>query len=155
MIIDFNDETSKVTSDQENELKEIIKYTLEIEQMPPNCEVSISFLFDDDIQTLNKQYRQINEPTDVLSFPIEQSLKDKTGTFDLNIPLLLGDIIVSIDHAIEQAEQYGHSLKREISFLIVHGLLHLLGYTHDTDENEKEMFQKQDKILGAFKIERE
>lgn len=155
MIIDFNDETSKVTSDQENELKEIIKYTLEIEQMPPNCEVSISFLFDDDIQTLNEQYRQINEPTDVLSFPIEQSLKDKTGTFDLNIPLLLGDIIVSIDHAIEQAEQYGHSLKREISFLIVHGLLHLLGYTHDTDENEKEMFQKQDKILGAFKIERE
>lgn len=155
MIIDFNDETNKLLDSQFQQLEQLIVFTLEKENMPTHCEVSVSIVTDEQIKQLNAEYRQIDEPTDVLSFPIEESLKDKEFVENQDQPLLLGDIIISIDHVYEQAERFNHSFKRELSFLIVHGLLHLLGYTHDTDEEEKEMFTKQDEILGAFNIERE
>lgn len=155
MIIDFNDETNLINATDINVLREIIIFTSQKENLPPTCEVSITFVFDDDIQSYNKQYRQIDEPTDVLSFPMQQSLKDEHVPADSELPLLLGDIIISVDRVTKQAKEYNHSFQRELAFLTVHGLLHLLGYTHDTDAEEKEMFEKQEKILGAFKIERD
>lgn len=154
MIVDFNDETNTFTDEQLNELKQLIKFTLKQEKFSSHCEVSLSFVTDERIRQLNKQYRHIDEPTDVLSFPLIDLNKESIEQVDQNKPLSLGDIIISIDRAHEQKERYGHSFKREISFLVVHGLLHLLGYDHDTEEKEKEMFKKQEEILGAFKIER-
>src|SRR5699024_10360900 len=151
--VDFNDETNELSQSDIDQLEQIIKFALNKENIPSDSEVSVSFVTDDRIRQLNAEYRNINEPTDVLSFPLEESLKDRVESIS-PIPLVLGDIIVSVQRASEQANTYNHTFKRELSFLVVHGLLHLLGYTHDTEEDEKEMFSKQDKILGEFNIER-
>ena len=107
-------------------------------------EVALSFVDDDEIQSLNRQYRSIDRPTDVLSFPMEDDefLNDPAETLPL-----LGDIIISIPAARRQSEEYKHSLLREIGFLFVHGLLHLLGYDHQDEETEAEMIAKQEEIL--------
>jgi probable rRNA maturation factor len=93
------------------------------------------------IHKLNKEYRKIDRPTDVITFALEDVEDIKTT------PRLLGDIYISIDKAKSQAEEYGHSLKREICFLAIHGFYHLLGYDHQTKEEEKIMFQKQEEVL--------
>lgn len=153
MIIDFNDETGKLSSEQLTELEKLITFTL-TNELNTYCEISVSFVSDDQIKQLNAQYRQLDEPTDVLSFPLVDSIKDMELKGSENQPLTLGDIVISIDRTIQQADQYNHSFKRELSFLVVHGLLHLLGYTHDDEAEKKEMFTKQEDILGAFNIER-
>lgn len=104
-------------------------------------EVAISFVGNDQIQELNKQFRDKDRPTDVLSFPLDEEEA-------------LGDIIISIPKAKEQAEDYNHSFERELGFLAVHGFLHLIGYDHETEEEEKEMFARQDQILEDFGLTR-
>ena len=96
---------------------------------------------NEQIRGLNKMYRGIDEPTDVLSFPMDDEI--------------WGDIIISTDKVISQAEEYGHSLERELGFLVVHGILHLLGYDHQTPEEEAVMRQKEEKILTELKLSRE
>ena len=113
-----------------------------------NAIFSIIFVTPEEIQKLNSEYRKIDRVTDVISFAIED---DEDKILDLRI---LGDIYICIDKMLEQAKEYGHSNKRELSFLTVHGLLHLLGYDHQTVEEEKEMFGLQDKILEEEKIVR-
>lgn len=93
------------------------------------------------IHKLNKEYRNIDRPTDVITFALEDNLDIKTN------PRLLGDIYISIERAKEQAIEYGHSLEREVCFLAVHGFYHLLGYDHQTTEEEKVMFTKQEEVL--------
>lgn len=154
MIIDINDQTNRLTREQLIKLEQIIAFTLKKEKMPDNCEVSLTFVNDEEIKQLNFQYREINDPTDVLSFPMLSADEITNQEAVTDQPLLLGDIIVSVETAIKQAEQYNHSFKRELAFLVVHGLLHLLGYTHYNGQEEKKMFAKQDEILGAFEIER-
>lgn len=105
-----------------------------------NAEVSVVFTDNEQIKKLNKKYRKKNEPTDVLSFPLDDNL--------------LGDIIISIERAREQAEEYGHSDRREISYLFVHGLLHLFGYGHDNVTDKKQMRKKEERILSACDITR-
>lgn len=100
------------------------------------------------IQELNKEYRKIDRPTDVLSF--EYGYKDELKIKDM--PKFLGEIYISIDKAIEQAKLYKHSFLREISFLFVHGLLHLLGYDHMKKEDEEVMFKIQDEILDPLNL---
>ena len=101
------------------------------------------------IRKINKEYRNIDKETDVISFALEDD-----ETF-INIPVrILGDIYISIDKAKLQAEEYGHSLKRELAFLTVHGMLHLLGYDHMIKEDEVVMFKKQDEILNELEITR-
>ena len=111
--------------------------------------VSVSFVDNKYIHKINKKYRGIDRPTDVISF----AFVDAEGNYDkiLSSPgvVVLGDIYISIDKAKEQAEEYGHSLHRELSFLFVHGLLHLLGFDHMKEEDEKIMFNLQDEILSA------
>jgi len=100
--------------------------------------VSITFTDNESIRELNREYRDIDRATDVLSFPMDDEGDD----------VVLGDIVISLERAKEQAIEYGHSLEREISFLCVHSTLHLLGYDHETgEEDEKEMFMKQEEIL--------
>jgi probable rRNA maturation factor len=99
-------------------------------------------------------YRQINRPTNVLSFPMEESILDETRFIKCKTHSMLGDIIISIPKTKEQAKEYGHSFEREISFLTVHGFLHLIGYDHQTEKEEKIMFKKQEEVLAICGLKR-
>lgn len=109
--------------------------------------ISVSLIDDKQIHDINKQYRNIDRPTDVISFAFMDNenidLKKAKG------PIVLGDIYISIDHAKAQAKEYGHSENREFCFLFVHGLLHLLGYDHMKKEDEEVMFPLQEEILNG------
>ena len=109
--------------------------------------VSVTFVDNDFIHGLNRDYRHIDRPTDVISFAFLDNEEDKAQQLKKKGIVVLGDIYISIDKAKEQAQEYGHSLERELSFLFVHGLLHLLGYDHMTPEDEQVMFKLQDEIL--------
>jgi probable rRNA maturation factor len=117
-----------------------------------NSEVSVTLTNNAYIHTLNKEYRGIDRPTDVLSFALNES--DEPKMIDGPEINILGDLIISVERAEEQAEDYGHSFKRELCFLAVHGFLHLLGYDHMDSEEEKIMFGKQEEILNGFGITR-
>ena len=109
--------------------------------------VSVTFVDNAFIHKINKEYRHIDRPTDVISFAFLDNEEDKDVQLHGQGIVCLGDIYISVDKAIEQANSYGHSLERELCFLFVHGLLHLLGYNHMTPEDEKKMFALQDEIL--------
>ena len=116
-----------------------------------NVMFNIIIVDNDEIHKINKKYRNIDRPTDVITFALEDD-----DTFKLDIDTrILGDIYISIDKCISQSIEYGHSFKRELAFLAVHGFLHLLGYDHTLGEKEeKEMFDLQELILDGFKIKR-
>lgn len=133
-------------------VKKIILETLDYEKFTKNVEISFSIVYNNKIKEINLKYRNINKETDVLSFPLlEYPLKTNLNE---NIVTPLGDILISIDKAIYQAKEYGHSLEREIAFLTVHSMLHLLGYDHMTEQEEKVMFEKQEIILNKLNIKR-
>lgn len=117
-----------------------------------NSEVSVTITDDKKIHELNLQYRKIDRPTDVLSFAFRDSDEPEIVT---NEPEILGDIIISIERAKSQAEEYGHSLRREIVFLTVHGILHLLGYDHMEESDRLEMESEQDFLMNKLGISRE
>ena len=127
-------------------LNEVIEHTLEHEKVT-NAVFSIIFIDDEKMQELNNEYRGIDRTTDVLSFALEDNQR-------IELPIReLGDIFISIPKMKAQALEYGHSEKRELSFLTVHGLLHLLGYDHTrSEEDEKIHFGLQDKILNDLNI---
>lgn len=133
--------------------------------------VTLTLTDDDGIRELNKEFRQLDKPTDVLSFPIrggeadEPAIRydDEYETLEEEYPdegegdpfaELLGDIVISVPRALAQAEEYGHSAEREMGFLFVHGFLHLLGYDHETEEEEREMFAKQEEVLSKAGLSR-
>jgi len=150
-IVDYIDEDNLIKKEDKDMLTELIHYTLKKEDISFNYEVSVSFVDNLAIQKLNNDYRGIDEVTDVLSFPL---IEDFNAEFSNHV-YPLGDIVISIDKVTEQAKLYNHSFKRELGFLIVHSILHLLGYIHETDAEEKEMFQRQETILKEFGLERE
>lgn len=120
--------------------------------LPVLCEAYVILTDNDGIRTINKEHRGIDEPTDVLSFPmIEYSYGEpciEPGDIDPDTGrVFLGDIVISVDKALEQAQKYGHSQNREFAFLAVHGALHLLDYDHESKEDEKIMFSIQEDIL--------
>ena len=121
------------------------------EGLPP-AEVSVTIVDDEGIRRLNRDFRQVDRPTDVLSFPQWEPGEPMEGAGDGPVPL--GDIVISFPRAREQADAYGHSLEREIGFLAVHGFLHLLGYDHETEEEERRMFARQEEILGRVGLRR-
>lgn len=126
----------------------LTKYMIEYMKID-DAVFSIIFVDNKKIREINKTYRNIDRETDVISFALED---DKT--FNTDAFRFLGDIYISIDKAKEQAKEYGHSLKREIAFLSVHGFLHLLGYDHMTKEDEEVMFNLQEEILDSYGIKR-
>ncbi len=127
---------------------------LEEEGIDDTAEVSVTLVDNEGIRELNREHRDIDRETDVLSFP----LGDDDG-YEIdpdNDAIMLGDIVISLEKAAQQAEEYGHSYRREVAFLITHSLFHLLGYDHvNSEEEEKIMFGKQEKVLDKLGITRE
>ncbi len=150
--------------DYEKLAEEVIVFSLSQEDFPYEAEVNLTLTDNDAIQEINREYRQIDKPTDVLSFPMlsletagdfsnleedtEDNFNPDTGE------ALLGDIIISVPKVMEQADAYGHTVKREFAFLIVHSVLHLLGYDHMTPEEAAFMENKQKSILKELNITR-
>ena len=132
----------------------LLKTTFTTLKIKANALVSLALIDDEKIQEINKQYRSIDKSTDVISFAFLDNNENRDKILKSKKDVVLGDIYISIDHALAQAKAYGHSEKREFSFLFVHGLLHLLGYDHMNQEDEKIMFAKQEKILDILKIGR-
>ena len=126
----------------------VARAALAYEQVEYPCEVSVSLVDDDEIWELNRRFRHVDRPTDVLSFPQEDETENEAGE------RLLGDIIISLERAKAQAAEYGHSLRRELAFLTAHSMLHLLGYDHREPEEEKDMFARQEAILQQAGIPR-
>lgn len=126
---------------------------LSMEEFEGKAEVSVMFVDDDMIHQLNKQHRNIDRSTDVLSFPLGEN-----GVYDINNDTgakLLGDIVISIPHALDQADRYGHTLQREIGFLTVHSMLHLLGYDHVNGGIESvRMREKEETVLTRLGLKR-
>ncbi len=130
-------------------LKPLLEYAKNYEGISAELEFSVIIVDNERIHEINREYRKIDRPTDVISFALEDS--EGIGPENYRI---LGDIYISIDKVKEQAKEYGHSEKRELAFLTVHGFLHLLGYDHMEKEEEKIMFAKQEEILNGFGITR-
>ena len=131
-----------------NYLNEYINFIVKKEKLS-NCIFNIIFVSNDEIHKINLEYRGIDRVTDVISFALEDNS-------DVEIPefRVLGDIYIAIDVAYEQAKMYGHSSTREICFLATHGILHLLGYDHMDEDEEKIMFKKQKELLDNYEITR-
>lgn len=147
----FDNEVENFENYYKQDFTAIIEQALKTLGIEDDVEVSCVLVDDERIHEINREYRHIDRSTDVISFAME----DNDQFYVEGMPRTLGDIFISVDHAKKQAEEYGHSLRREMCFLFTHGILHLLGYDHMTDEQEKEMFGLQDQILGALSIERE
>lgn len=119
--------------------------------------MTITFTTPEEIRKINKKYRKIDKATDVLSFPMfeKDELDEKIKNGDFPYEDVLGDVIISIEKVREQAEEYGHSFERELSYMLVHGFYHLMGYDHIEEEDKKIMRPKEEKILNELKITRE
>ena len=119
--------------------------------------ITITFTTPEQIHKINKEYRQVDRPTDVLSFPMfeKDELDEKIKSGDFPYEDVLGDVIISIEKVREQAKEYGHSFERELSYMLVHGFYHLMGYDHIEEEDKKIMRPKEEKILNELKITRE
>ena len=143
----------------ENNEQELISLVYDIAakelKLPKNMSLNIVMVEANEIKALNKQFRQIDKVTDVLSFPMLDRLDELENEIDAELgDVNIGDIYICRERAKEQAEEYGHGYGRELCFLAVHGLLHLLGYDHILEEEEKEMFELQDDILKKANINR-
>lgn len=130
------------------DVEKFVNYAIEYLKLE-NVSFNIIIIDNEEIHEINKAYRGIDRPTDVISFALEDD-----DTFIALDKRILGDIYISIDRAKEQAVEYGHSLKRELCFLSIHGLLHLLGYDHMEKEDEEVMFGLQERILDSYGIKR-
>ncbi|TCP32348.1 putative rRNA maturation factor [Scopulibacillus darangshiensis] len=154
LTIDLYDETEELSKSDVQLVLDVLEHARQVMKMEGECELSLSFVDNERIQEINAQYRDKDQPTDVISFALEEMGDDEIDIIDEDGPRVLGDIIVSVQKASEQAESYGHSFQRELGFLVVHGLLHLLGYDHMTEADEKEMFGLQEDILTSFGLTR-
>jgi len=133
-------------------LLSVLQKTAEVYNIQPSTEVSLVLASDEYIHALNREYRGIDTPTDVLSFALNEG--DEPVVFDGPEEILLGDIIISMDTATRQATEYGHSLDRELAYLTVHGILHLLGYDHMVEEEKWEMRREEERVLSLLGINR-
>jgi probable rRNA maturation factor len=136
------------------EIERIIKFAAEKENIMEQSEVSITFVSNERIQEINREYRDKDTPTDVISFAMEELGEGEVELIGEEMPRILGDIIISVPKAKEQAKEYGHSFIREMGFLAVHGFLHLLGYDHMTKEEEEVMFTRQREIFDEYGLTR-
>jgi len=164
MTIEISYESEKkLDIPYEEIVNKMVVSALDFENCPYEAEVSVIFVDDEEIRKINSEYRGIDKSTDVLSFPFNEfeipgNFDDIEESVDAFNPetgeLLLGDIILSTDHITEQAIEYGHSETRELAFLVVHSMLHLMGYDHMEDEDRVVMEERQRKILELEGISR-
>ena len=161
MTICFENETDeKLDFDYETLLERVIRQAADQEKCPYEFEVNVTFTDNDSIREINREFRELDVPTDVLSFPMVDYpapadfsvLEDDENAVEYFHPetgeLILGDIVISVERARMQAEEYGHSLKREICFLTAHSMLHLFGYDHIDEVERKQMEDLQEQILN-------
>lgn len=153
VIIDNKQNVMKIPTGVRMLIRRCCKAVLVHENFTDLAEISVSLVDDKTIHELNLKYRGIDKSTDVLSFPMGEN-----GKYDKNLntgAYILGDIIISVEHAFDQAEKYGHSLQREIGFLTVHSLLHLLGYDHENGGLEAiKMREKEEAVLTKIGLKR-
>lgn len=155
MNILFENETDYDFDEEKLDLlNKVISETLRYENFSDNVEISLTIVTNDDIQAINAKFRDIDRPTDVLSFPLIDFANGEEPEQNGDEPIALGDIVISIEKAKSQAEEYGHSLDRELGFLTAHSMLHLLGYDHIEPDEEKIMFAKQKEILDNLGLKR-
>lgn len=171
MLVDIIDDQAYLASGQEKLLHEVIEAAAKYLNLSEGIELDLSIVSNEEIQVLNRDYRGLDKPTDVLSFALtevtsefdvdfahldlaEEDLDDADFEEEEAIPQHLGDIIISYPRAQEQAQDYGHSLDRELAFLAVHGFLHLNGYDHQTEEEAQEMFKIQEEVLTTYGLTR-
>ena len=149
LIIDDRQNKLNVSEELIEKIKDIIIECLDYEGYDDDYEVSLSFVDNKEIHELNKQFRGIDRPTDVLSFPM---LSDD---FDIELEEeSLGDIVISVDRVEKQAKEYGHTFERELSYMVVHGFYHLMGYDHIEEQDKKHMREKEEYILDSINITR-
>ncbi len=146
MQLEFENEYDPKYDEYEKIYLSLMKKTFKHLKIKADYEVDVSLINNERIHEINKEYRHIDRPTDVISFAFLDEVEGEVKIKG-NIPTLLGEIFISVDKALEQAKSYGHSIKREMCFLFVHGLLHLLGYDHMKKEDEVVMFSLQEEIL--------
>lgn len=146
LLFDDRQEDIEITNDMLDIVKISIAEVLKEEEIDENVQVSISFVGDEEIQRLNKDFRGVDNSTDVLSFPMDDEFQIEET--------MLGDVIINTKRVLEQAKEFGHSNTRELSYLTVHSILHLLGYDHMEDEDKEIMRSKEKSIMDSLKIYR-
>jgi probable rRNA maturation factor len=146
MEVLFDNRQDRILLEKSTEelIEKVIETTLRMEGMTLDYEVSVSFVTNEEIRDLNKQYRNMDRETDVLSFPFDDDFE--TGT------RILGDIVLSVEKAMDQAEDFGHSVERELAYLTVHSTLHLIGYDHLSEDDKLEMRQREKAIMKELQI---
>lgn len=165
LYIDDRQEKIKPTEELIDKIKATIDFALKEEGVKVPYQISLLFVDNEEIRTINKENRNIDRETDVLSFPMLDYEKDKVykdmylyydfdETFMDGDELVLGDIVLSLEKALEQSKEYNHSFEREASYLVVHSVLHLLGYDHMEEEEKKIMRNEEEKILSKMNIVR-
>ena len=158
IILENNQDKLPIGDDIKETIKKVILKTLEEENCDFDAQVSVTIVDLEEIRRINREMRNIDSATDVLSFPMLEFDENRNmieDDYDMDDgKLLLGDIVICAERAKLQAEEYGHSFLREVAFLTVHSMLHLLGYDHMEKEEEKEMFGLQENILNLLGITR-
>ena len=153
----ITNEQDKHTVDQalRGLIRRAITSSLKFERFPYDAELSVTLTDNEGIRELNREYRNIDRETDVLSFPLYDDGQIDESDIVEGEPIGIGDIVISLERAEAQAREYGHSFERETAFLCVHSVLHLLGYDHERGQaEEKEMFEKQEQILTKMGLTR-
>lgn len=145
VYIDNRQDKINVGIDLENIIESVIDECLSVEEMAKDVEVSVSFVDNYEIRELNRDYRNVDAPTDVLSFPMNED-------FEEPISNVLGDIVISLERALEQSMEYGHTIEREVAYLTAHSMFHLLGYDHMTDEDKLLMREKEKQVMKNLNI---
>ena len=143
IYFDNRQDLIKIDEEIEKIVEKSIEAALKEIDFTDDYEVSVSFVGDEEIHELNRDYRGVDRTTDVLSFPMDDEFTN-----------MLGDIVININKVIEQAKEYGHSEKREISYLTVHSSLHLMGFDHEEEEDKKEMRAVEDRVMEKLEISR-
>lgn len=154
VTLENNQEEIQVPEELEATLKKAMDIVAEKENLRDNAEVDITLVNVDEIHELNKQYRGIDRPTDVLSFALDEG-DEEPEVEDEEVEHLLGDVIICAQKAVEQGEEFGHGLTREMTYLAVHGMLHLLGYDHMEEEDKKVMRAREEDILRELDLAEE
>ena len=159
MELEIYDYTKNVPEEKIKLIEDVLNFAGSYLKLPENTEMSVTLMDNEHIHEINKKYRGVDKPTDVISFAIEEDDPDEVPIIlpedeEFDIPKNIGDIMVSMDKVKEQAEYLGHSEDRELGFLVVHGFLHLNGYDHMKEEDEKEMFGLQREILDSYGLTR-
>ncbi|WP_233231020.1 rRNA maturation RNase YbeY [Paenilisteria weihenstephanensis] len=151
------DETEELSQEALELVEDLLQFAAEKLEIQDESELAVTFVENARIQEINREYRDKDQPTDVISFALEELGEGEVEIAwdaDMAAPRILGDIVISTERALEQADEYGHGFDRELGFLALHGLLHLLGYDHIEPADEDEMFSLQREVLNAYGLER-